>query len=49
MIAEAFLDPDYVPLAKLCEEAKDAGFAFEGKLGPRFAYFARFGALNRTT
>ena len=49
VIAEAFIDPDYVPLSKLCEEARDAGFAFEEKLGPSFACFARFGTLNRTT
>jgi hypothetical protein len=34
---------------KLCEDAGDAGFAFEEKLGPSFAYFARFGTLHRTT
>ena len=49
VIAEAFLDPDYVPLSKLCADAGSAGFTFEKKVGPRFAYFARFGGSNRAT
>ncbi len=46
VIAEVFLDPDYVPLSRLCEEAGSAGFVFEEKLGPSFAYFARFRAAT---
>ena len=49
VIAEAFLDPDYVHLSKLRVEAGSAGFVFEDKLGPNFAYFARFRASSRAT
>jgi ubiquinone/menaquinone biosynthesis C-methylase UbiE len=36
------LDPDAVRLTTLCAMARDAGFAFERRLGPRVGYFARF-------
>lgn len=43
VIGEALvLDPDGVRLRPLCEAAHRAGFSLERRLGPRFAYFARF-------
>lgn len=44
VVAEVLLDPDYVPLSRLRDEARRAGFVFEEKLGPGFAYLARFRA-----
>ena len=43
VVGEALvLDPDGVRLRPLCEVAHRAGFSLERRLGPRFAYFARF-------
>jgi ubiquinone/menaquinone biosynthesis C-methylase UbiE len=39
------LDPDGLPLAMLREAVGAAGFVLEQRLGPRVAYFARFGAV----
>ena len=36
------LDPDAVRLSTLVSAARAAGFTLERRLGPRFAYFARF-------
>ena len=36
------IDPDGVRLPQLCEAARRAGLSLERRLGPRFAYFARF-------
>jgi len=47
VIAEGILDPDYVSFAALQTLAAGAGFAFERKLGPGFAYIARFRAAER--
>jgi SAM-dependent methyltransferase len=44
VVAEVLLDPDYVPLGRLREDAGRAGFAFEERFGPSFAYVARFRA-----
>lgn len=49
VVAEVFLDPDYVPLSTLREEAGRAGFVFEEKLGPSFAYYARFSVSKPAT
>jgi len=43
VVGEALVvDPDGVRLAPLCDAARGAGFGLERRLGPRFAYFARF-------
>jgi SAM-dependent methyltransferase len=42
VIGEVFIDPDFIALPALREQAKDAGFAFERASGPRFAYLAVF-------
>lgn len=44
VIAEVLLDPDYVPLSQLRDNAESLGFVFDGKLGPGFAYLVRFRA-----
>lgn len=36
------LDSDAVRFGELCSMAGAEGFALERRLGPRFAYFARF-------
>ena len=46
VVTEGILDPDYVPFAALRELAARAGFVFERKLGPGFAYMARFRAAE---
>lgn len=45
VVGEFFIDPDFVPLGSLRAHARLAGFAFQGKLGFPFAYFARFQRL----
>ena len=42
VIGEVFVDPDYVPLSALKEEAREAGFVLDRKAGPAVAYLARF-------
>lgn len=42
VVGEVLIDPDYLPLLTLKERARDAGFVFERKTGPRFSYFALF-------
>jgi ubiquinone/menaquinone biosynthesis C-methylase UbiE len=42
VIGEIVVDPDFIPLAVLKERSAPAGFVFEQKSGPSFAYFARF-------
>lgn len=42
VISELLIDPDYVSLPVLREKAGDAGFVFERRAGPRFAYSAVF-------
>lgn len=44
VITEVLLDPDYVPLSQLRDNAESLGFVFDGKLGPGFAYLVRFRA-----
>lgn len=44
VVGEVFLDPDYVSLSDLREEAASAGLAFETTAGGELAYFARFRA-----
>ncbi len=44
VIGEIFIDPDFVRLSELQHRMSRAGFAFEGKSGPRLAYLARFKA-----
>ena len=40
VIGEIAVDPDFIPLDALKNRGTSAGFVFERKLGPRFAYFA---------
>jgi SAM-dependent methyltransferase len=47
VITEGILDPDYVSFAALQKLAAAAGFVFERKRGPGFAYMARFRAAER--
>ncbi|WP_165640613.1 class I SAM-dependent methyltransferase [Mycobacteroides abscessus] len=42
VVTENAIDPDFVPPERLCRLAKSAGFAFETRSGPFFAYYARF-------
>ncbi|HEU4690869.1 MAG TPA: class I SAM-dependent methyltransferase [Vicinamibacterales bacterium] len=44
VIAEVMLDPDYVRLSTLRAEAESTGLVLEEKVGPVFAYVARFRA-----
>lgn len=47
VVTEGILDPDYVSFAALQKLAAGAGFVFERRLGPGFAYIARFRAAER--
>lgn len=40
VVAEVIVDPDFVSLPALQEQAKQAGLALERSVGPRFAYLA---------
>ena len=40
VIGEIAVDPDFIPLDTLKKRGASAGFVFERKLGPGFAYFA---------
>jgi SAM-dependent methyltransferase len=42
VIGEIFLDPDYISLPSLEDQARGAGFILERTGGPRFFYFALF-------
>jgi ubiquinone/menaquinone biosynthesis C-methylase UbiE len=42
LICEVFIDPDFISLAALQGLAGEAGFVFERKSGPRYAYTALF-------
>lgn len=42
LIAEVFLDPDFISLPDLHVLARNAGFVFERQAGPRIAYTALF-------
>lgn len=42
VVAEVVIDPDYISLNRLVEEAAAAGFTFEQKAGSLFAYAASF-------
>jgi SAM-dependent methyltransferase len=42
VIGEVLLDPDYVSFSSLSTQTRDAGFAFERKVGGSFSYLARF-------
>jgi SAM-dependent methyltransferase len=42
VIGEFIVDPDFVSFASLERKLREAGFVFERRSGPRFAYFARF-------
>lgn len=42
VIGEWLVDPDYISLSVLEEEARDAGLVVERTAGPRFCYFAVF-------
>lgn len=42
VVGEHFLDPDFVSLRSLRDNAESVGFSFEGKKGTSLVYFARF-------
>ena len=42
VIGEVLLDPDYVSPSALLEKTREAGFAFEQKVGRAVAYFSVF-------
>ena len=42
LIGEVLIDPDFISLPALQKMARDAGFVFERRFGPRFAYGAVF-------
>jgi ubiquinone/menaquinone biosynthesis C-methylase UbiE len=42
VVGEIVIDPDFIALRTLREWTAAAGFAFEGRSGPRFAYLASF-------
>lgn len=42
VVGEVVFDPDFVRLSRLVRMAEEAGFRFDARLGPRFAYLARF-------
>ena len=46
VVGEVFFDPDFVSLAVLQEEARQAGLVFERSLGPRLYYLACFRASS---
>lgn len=45
VIGEIIVDPDFIPLAELMRHLGRAGFTFERKVGPGWAYLARFRAV----
>jgi len=45
VVGEVAFDPDFVPLRQLRHLAEPAGFRFDRRDGPPFAYFARFIAV----
>lgn len=47
VVSEIFVDPDFIPLRRLTEMAKDAGLTFERQRGPRFAYTTRCSGPRR--
>jgi SAM-dependent methyltransferase len=42
IVAEVALDPDFIPAGRLRALGEEAGFHFDRRLGPPFAYHARF-------
>ena len=48
VVCEVLIDPDYVTPAVLQDMARDAGFALERLVGPRFAYSALFPPVAAT-
>lgn len=48
LIGEVLIDPDFISLPALQEMARDAGFVFERKIGPSFAYGAVFRPMVMT-
>jgi ubiquinone/menaquinone biosynthesis C-methylase UbiE len=42
VISELLIDPDFISLPALREQAREAGFVYERSAGPRFAYSAVF-------
>lgn len=42
VVGESVPDPHMVPFERLRERAETAGFVFEGRIGGRLGYFARF-------
>lgn len=42
IVSEVFIDPDFIPLAGLIRSANEAGFVFDHRAGPTFAYSAMF-------
>ena len=46
VVGEVILDPDYVSLSHLREEAASAGLAFETMVGRELAYYARFRTMQ---
>jgi ubiquinone/menaquinone biosynthesis C-methylase UbiE len=55
VVGEIVVDPDFISIGELRKRLERAGFSFERRLGPGFAYLAAFrsgavdGAANRTT
>lgn len=48
LVGEVLIDPDFISLPALQEMAGDAGFVFERKVGPGFAYSAVFRPMVMT-
>jgi SAM-dependent methyltransferase len=46
VVGEIVADPDFISVRTLKERTAAAGFAFERRLGPGFAYFASFRTAN---
>ncbi len=44
LVGEVLIDPDFISLLALQERAREAGFLFERRVGPSFAYWAVFRA-----
>lgn len=42
IVSELLIDPDFISLSTLQEKARDAGFIFQRRVGPSFAYSAVF-------
>jgi SAM-dependent methyltransferase len=42
LVGEVLIDPDFISLLALQERAREAGFVFERRVGPSFAYCAVF-------